>query len=218
MTKIKKNSVDYNSLSEKEEKLFGKIENAITEKAVIDFEASLERTFPKSNWSQKNWIKIAAIFIAITTLSTFIYYYCAPLNKKLYRQYFAHFSIENTSGVERGEESSKNEAFGFYAEENFDKAIFSFKRALQTNPNDSESQFLLAISFIENKQYLFALQTLQSLTEAPLNFYTDDALWYLALLQIRNSDFKKAVKSLSFIDSSSQYFSLAQELQEKIKS
>ncbi|TNF41960.1 MAG: tetratricopeptide repeat protein [Bacteroidetes bacterium] len=217
MTDNGKNSVINKSSKGFEEELFLGIQKAVTEDEVIAFEARLNQTFPQKNWIQKRWISIAAVVVALTAFASVAHFLGHTSGKKLFGQYYAHFSPEKTSGFVRGELDLKTEALVYYAERNYEKATEIFKKVLQLNPVDYESQFLLSISLIETGNCEEALTYLHSITNSPAGFYTDDALWYAALVEIKRCDFSSARQFLSQIDESSEYFPMANELLKKIK-
>jgi hypothetical protein len=217
MSDKEKNSVVNKSSTGFEEELFSGIQKAVTEDEVIAFEAKLNQTFPQKSWLQKRWISIAAVVVALTAFASVAHFLGHTSGKKLFGQYYSHFSPEKTSGIVRGGLDLKTEALVYYAERNYEKATATFKKVLQLNPADYESQFLLSISLIETGNCEEALTYLHSITNSPAGFYTDDALWYGALVEIKRCDYSSARQFLSQIDESSEYFSMANELLKKIK-
>lgn len=218
MMNREKNSAEKDYFSKQEEKIFSRVENAITENEVIHFESVLAKTFPSKRLARITWIKRAAVFVIVSTFAAITYHLYSPSNKNLFGQYYEQFSVENTSGFSRGEYNLKSEALIYFSGSQYNKASSILKQLLLEHPDDKEIQFLLAISFIETEQYQKALKYLNQIIEAPENFYTDDAQWYRALLQIRDNKFSDAKNTLNLIRSSSGYFPMAQELQEKIES
>jgi tetratricopeptide (TPR) repeat protein len=217
MTRKEKDSDANNPLSEKEEMLFAKFEQAIKEKEVIDFEAKLESTFGTNRRMNQYLLKVAAVFVAISTLAAVVYHFGYPSNKRLFGQYYKHFLAENTSGFSRGDYNTKLEALIYYAEGNYEVAIPAFLEVLKIQPEDYEVQFLLGISYIETGRCNEALSAFTVINNAPLNFYTDDALWYAALVEIKLNNYKSSKDLLLQIKQSSEYFLPAQKLLNKIK-
>ena len=217
MTNNEKNSAGINNLTREEEKIFSRIEQAITDEETIRFEKSLHKTFPRKTIFQKHWIRAAAIFVAIVSLGFWVYYYCVPVNKKLFSEYYAHFSVDNVSGFTRGNEALKNKAYQVYGEQKYEDAAELFSRLLERQPANFEARFLLSVCYIEMRNYSKAEMHLESLLLEESHFYTDDANWYLALLKVRKAQYTEAGERLRSIGQNSVYFLPANELLGKIE-
>jgi len=197
--------------------VFKRIENAINDTETIQFEKSIEKAFPQKRFINNTNIRIAALFIAIISISVLVYHYCTPDYKKLFSEYYAHFNIENASGLVRSDTEIKTQAFNYYIKNDFKSAIQPFLKILEVTPQNVEIQFLLAQCYIEIENYKKAELLLSNLLKKNVHFYTDDSKWYLALIKIRENDKKEALKLLAAINTDSPYFSDAINLIDKIK-
>ncbi len=217
MTTNKNNSTDKNHLSEKEERLFLQIEKAISEREIIHFELALKKTFGSRSGVKPTLLNIAAVFMAVSIIVSVVWYFGYPSQKKLFGQYYEPFLVENTSGFSRGEYELQSEALIYYAEGNYESAIPAFLELLKIQADDYEVRFLLGISYIETGKYNEALKLFSQIKDSPPNFYTDDALWYAALVELKQSDVRSCENLLLQIEQSSEYWFPAQKLLEKIK-
>jgi tetratricopeptide (TPR) repeat protein len=213
-----KNSVDNNDLSEKEKRLFSGIERAISEKEVIDFELKLKNTFGGRKIVKPTFLNIAAVLITVSIIVSVVWYFGYPSNDMLFGQYYEPFLAENTSGFSRGDYELKSIALIYHAEGNYESAIPAFLELLKIQPEDYEARFLLGISYIETGKYNEALKLFNQIKDSPPNFYTDDALWYAALVELKLSNFQSSRNLFLQIEQSSEYWLPAQKLLEKVKS
>lgn len=215
MTKSEKNSADLN-FSEKENELLQRIETAILDNETESFEKSLGNIFSSRNLAFYHFKKIAALFFAIFTVSALVYYFGYPANKRLYNKFYRQTELNVTPDVLRGAEAEKNKALSLFAEKEYKQALQHFNRLNSANSTDYQNLFYAAVCNLELQNWNNADQILDSILKAETNYYTDDANWYKALLKIRNKDFEQAITYLNNIKSTSDYFSLSNELRQKI--
>ncbi len=212
----KYNSMD-NQLNQDEKELFGRVERAVKEDGLIQFEKKVKQTFYAKRSNSQLIAKIAAVCIALVCLSA-LAYYSVPVHKRLFNSYYQPYEDQTLKDSYRGNEHGEENAYKLYASKNYEKASTILLETTKAKPSDFEARFLLAISFIELKKYQEAEMHLQILLDAPLNFYTDDALWYQALLHVRKKEFPLAKKLASSIGTSSVYYGASQKLLQKIGS
>ncbi len=199
-----------------DEHLLTRIQNAVGDQATEAFEKKINPATGIDIWYRRNLAKAAAVFIILLSVYIGVQLLSGPHNNKLYARYYKHFPVEETSGVVRGELEIREEGILFYSAKKYDQAIPRLQEVVRTDPDDAEARFLLAISLIETGQTDESSSLLNDIITAPENYYTDDALWYHALLLLNNTDLKASKELLCKIGPSSSYYSLAQELLKKM--
>jgi hypothetical protein len=217
MTIWKRNKEKSALFTAEDEQLLFQVEKALKDEAVDTFETKLAVAFPRKIGIEQNLIRIAAVFVTVVALSAGIHFITNPLHKKLYGRYYKHFPADNTSGIARGDYNLKTEALQMYSDEKYSQVIPKFYLILRQEPDDVETKFLLAISLIETGKTSEPRELLRQLIEAHENFYTDDALWYEALLYLKLPDYKMSRELLQKIGNFSEYYAPAQELFKKIE-
>ena len=215
MKKNEKYCATNDPLSQRETDLFERIEKAVKEKDVIQFEDRVSDIFKSPKQKIISISRIAAMFFALLSISAIIYYYSKPFNIRLYNAYYKEYRLEQSPNY-REANSTQGNAFQSYNSKKYKKTADELSEILLTDPSNYQAHLLLAISLIELKKFDEAETQLLKITEASLNFYTDDALWYFSLLQIRNNNLYMAKNTLASIDKSSEYFIKAQKLIQKI--
>jgi tetratricopeptide (TPR) repeat protein len=205
------------NLSGKERNLFSRIEKAVEEKDVSEFEKKLEHTFPQQN-NRHRIIYKAAVFFAVILGVTFILYSEVPHNKRIFRQFYSPYPPGNISGINRGNtQPLYGAAINLYISGNYNQAIPELSKMLKEDPHNYEIALLLAISYIETKQDQHAFETLDKIIDAPDNFFTDDAIWYKSLLSLKAGSLNGAKMTLKLIDPTSDYYPSSQKLLDKIE-
>lgn len=207
---------NFTPLSEEEELLYSRIENALSEDEVAEFEDRLDAAMFRKRMIRLTILKVAAIFFTLLGLSGLTYHLTHPSHKKLFGQYYHHFPAENSSGVARGELDLKTEALLMYSGQEYQQSALKFRQALLQHPDDLEIRFLLAISLIETGGLSEPLELLKEVINAEENFYTDDALWYASLIFLKKSDYAACREHLIRIRNNSEYYQPARELYNKI--
>lgn len=217
MTNFEKNSAENLNFSAEEEKLMTRIEQALVDEKTIQFEQKLNVYLPKKSVWQQNWARAAAAILILTTLSSVVYYFYTAANIRMYKQYYSHFPIENTTGTLRGNEDQRNRAYQYFAQNDFKNSLLTLDSIVKNETTNYETHFLLGICFCEEKEFEKAANKFEFIVNSESNFYTDDATWYLALLKIREKNYPESRILLQSIHQTSVYFSRANELLKKIK-
>ncbi|MFK7749981.1 MAG: tol-pal system YbgF family protein [Kordia sp.] len=151
-------------------------------------------TVKKFNYGMLRNITIAAIFIvgAFFAIDQF------TGNSDVFDTYFETYP--NTFlPVTRGttDKDAQFEAFKAYESGNYAKAQSDFV-ALLKKTNNPNIRFYYAMSLLNQKEYDLALKELNNLTVQNFD-YQIESLWYAALIQIKNKDFKNAKGNLQTI-------------------
>jgi tetratricopeptide (TPR) repeat protein len=210
----KKNSISSPAnLSEMDEIILNqRLKIALGEHHIEDMEKVMSRHYNGNLRTWKRIIPIAAILVMIISIPAIQFYLQNSGDKGIFNDYYTPYSHQNVAGIYRGQESEKNAPFLLYSAGNYTQALPELRMYLNENPSDLQARLLLAICFIEEKQFTEADLELTEILLASDYYFRDDALWYLALLSVRKGDFEKARKFLGPIKDDKVYGPMVQSL------
>ena len=104
--------------------------------------------------------------------------------------------LEEFAKLNNGDNSNSllEEGKAYLENEEYDKAINSFKKAVELNPNDYLNWHWLGTSYNDNKQYLDAINSLKKAVE--LNPDDEDSWYWLGYSYNQNGQYSEAIESL----------------------
>jgi len=126
--------------------------------------------------------------------------------------YSAHFEIypNVVAPLERSETSESNqltrEAFGFYANGDFEEAYGSFQK-LQENEENEYAVFYAGVSLMADGKYDKAIAEFESKDVWQNNDFNVAANWYLALAHLKKDDKKAALQYLEKVKNADHSYS-----------
>jgi tetratricopeptide (TPR) repeat protein len=189
-----------------------RIKTALGENQIADIERSMSRYYDRNSRTWKMGIRIAAVLVMIISLPAILFIVADSGDKGIFNDFYAPYNHQNITGIYRGLESGKNEPYLLYSTGKYNRALPKLRQYLNENPVDLQAHLLLAICLIEEKQFNQAELELTEIILANDYYFRDDALWYLALLSVRQGNFEKANKFLGPVRNDKVYGSLVQSL------
>ncbi len=170
---------------------------------------SKKSTFPK-------WLAYAASILIIVGITYWIYI-LNPSNDKLYSQYFETYPnvVEPIIRNNDGETTIRLQAFEAYENGAYEKSAELFNGIVESS-GDEPARFYLALSLMNLEDLSEASEILSQTTWSPK--FSDKALWYLALCQLKLGNIPESKSTLRIIAESGGYQSKeAAELLNKLE-
>lgn len=203
---------------QKEVELFEKALKAIRLKHISDLKDRVQSIRNKKINSSKSsnfgWMRIAAsvMLLAVVGLGFYAQQYKAS---KLYEEAYtpAGDYITNMDA----DMSTMEKAMELYNKEKFTAAIDAFAEIENTNPENQVAKFYLGQSLLQAGQDEQAIKTLSELS----GDYQPEALWYVALIQLKIGTETSALESLERIISENEdeaFVIKAERLKRKLNS
>jgi tetratricopeptide (TPR) repeat protein len=122
-----------------------------------------------------------------------------------------YYKVYEPSTTQRSGQSVTNSDFAialeFYKIQDYEKAVISFKKVLQINPRDMQSELLNGVSNFELRKYLEAKKSFSKIIEDNNNLFVETAKWYLAVYYIKTDEKDNAVHQLDLIKSEGGIYS-----------
>eukprot|EP01093_Parvamoeba_rugata_P006433 TRINITY_DN2014_c0_g3_i1.p1 TRINITY_DN2014_c0_g3~~TRINITY_DN2014_c0_g3_i1.p1 ORF type:complete len:238 (+),score=50.77 TRINITY_DN2014_c0_g3_i1:585-1298(+) len=164
----------------------------------------LENTLPKEKSTFKT-VKYAAFAIASVLVIGLCYnIFNTTTGNDLFEDYF-EISPNTYQPVTRSNNSDKdNTAFIAYENGNYELAENKFETLLKTSENPN-IRYYYASSLLNQSKYDLALEQFQILNKIDFD-YTDESLWYTALIYIRTEDYDNAKAQLKRLNSKNSVF------------
>jgi tetratricopeptide (TPR) repeat protein len=187
--------------------------------------ANLEKTrrekVTESNSKKANITRFAAT-VAVLMLLGILYYLISGSSGEPGKVYQANFDPYVYSGTSRAvaqdNDLSFKSALEIYNAGDYHAAAVALQKYLDLNPENTEADFLLGISEMENNNFENAINILSGLCESKSNLYLDHSQWYLALCYVKTGNYEVATNKLqAIINSGSYYKSKARKVLKKIK-
>jgi tetratricopeptide (TPR) repeat protein len=217
MTNKENSNSSPENLSESDEIILRhRIITALGEYQIADLERSMSRYYSRNTRTWKMVYPIAAVLIMIISVPAILFYVADSGDKGIFNDFYAPYNHQNITGIYRSLESGKNAPYLLYSTGNYDRALPKLRQYLNENPGDLQAHLLLAICFIEEKQFNQAELELTEIILSSDYYFRDDALWYLALLSVRQGNFEKAIKFLGPVRNDIVYGSMVQSLMKVI--
>ncbi len=154
----------------------------------------------------KTWLVAAGIALLV---GFFWYQSLTPR----YNQYADHKTMAVT--VRGDADALLIQAQGLFNSGEYKKSAPLLQQLTQVYPDNYELQIFYGISLMESGDMEKSKSIFTPITKNAI--YKDWAYWELALLALKEKDFKTCVKYLNHIDSQSEFFSKAQKLKKKLR-
>ncbi len=160
--------------------------------------AKIRRTAPWVN-------RIAAMVLGVMFVSAVYMYWNENSSERLFADYFDDYADPQLYAMRSGGTDSQEwnpvlkEAYDFYLEDDFEKAIFLFDSYSQENPMDDRTQFYLGLSYLKMDDAEKALPYLESVTVMQKSTFLNHAKWYQALSYLKIREKEKAIPILEHL-------------------
>jgi TolA-binding protein len=215
VAKLNETEVDF----QKEFELFEKANEAIKLLTLSDLKEDIKvlrekQTENTPRFRSLSWIKVAASILLL-----------AVVGVGFYAQQFSNESIYDSSYVPAddyitnmdAEMSAMEKALELYNKKDFSAAIDAFAEIKNTNPENQVAKFYLGQSLLQAGQDEQAIKTLSQVS----GDYHPEALWYVALAQLKMDNEAAALQSLERIISENKdeaFVIKAERLKRKLNS
>ncbi len=142
--------------------------------------------------------RIAAMVLGVMFVSAIYMYWNENSSERLFADYFGDYADPDLYAMRSGgmdvEELNPTleEAYSFYFEDDFEKAVFLFDSYSQENPVDDRTQFYLGLSYLKMDDARQALPYLESVVAMEASEFLNDAKWYQALSYLKLGKKEKA--------------------------
>ncbi|MEP2024829.1 MAG: tetratricopeptide repeat protein [Reichenbachiella sp.] len=110
----------------------------------------------------------------------------------------------------------KEKAFTLYDAANYDEAAAYFSQYLKQSPDDLSALFFRAICLMDLGDFELAKTDFNQIEKQQIPYYSEAALWYLSLIDIRQGQIESAKNRLGKLKSSKDYQSKSTELLDKL--
>ncbi|MEO9805766.1 MAG: hypothetical protein ABJF04_21090 [Reichenbachiella sp.] len=159
--------------------------------------------------------------IAASLILAFLYLgkMLLPSNREdLFLAYYHPYeNFEYTPTREEVEASSdKHKAYTEYDAKNYAKAALFFDKVILVDSMDVPAIFFRGLCQIEAQSYEKALSDLMTVIESNDPYYSDAALWYMSLIELKFDRLDKAKRYLERLHSSKDYQARAHKLLEEL--
>ncbi|MEL6918483.1 MAG: tetratricopeptide repeat protein [Bacteroidota bacterium] len=200
--KLKKQFEDFKAL-------FLAIEEEGLRKVLDDF----HNTLPSENPSEKKYFhfyRIAAGIAILMALGLWFFNRQSP-NERLFNTYFTPDpGLPTVMGTQNN--FAFYDAMVDYKQGNYDTAIKKWDKLLLAKPNNDTLNYFLGVANMAKGDIDPALYFLQETLKDEQSKLRKDALYYLALAQLKNDDLEKATKNLKMLSTAK-----SRELLEKLE-
>ena len=173
----------------------------------------------KTTINKKSNSKIYILLGAVILLMLLSFWYLSKketfTHQELYAKYYTKYTIEEDQ--RNGGEEKLNDIFIHYKNESFDIVINQTEEfSMKSIP--SSYRLLLGISYLELNKLERAKFTFQSIIDEQDVIFIDQALWYLALTELKSNNIEIVKNLLNKImtDSSSDHYENANNLLESL--
>jgi tetratricopeptide (TPR) repeat protein len=169
---------------------------------------------PRRYW----WRWAAAAAVAVAVVAGTVLMLRPQMDERLYARYrhlpTADFTVRGNDATQLSQ--TLREAAEAYNEKSYARALTTFQKALQLQPNQPEAQFFAALCHLELNQMREAETLLEPLANSG-GAWASDARWYLALSHLRRHDRAGCAAILQqFQSSDTRRYQEAQELLKKM--
>lgn len=176
---------------------------------------------PRSFKSKIHWYYPSAAAIGLIFIVSAFFYVnnLRPSNEKLYNDYYHKY---DANIVTRSEPTSQNDlitAIQLYDRGSYSEAISYFSRILNSDETNIAAHFFLGVTYMETNSFSKAIDHLRIVISRPDTIFLEQAEWYIALCYLRTNQTVLAIKILTKISNSKNFYKLlASDLIKKIKS
>lgn len=179
-----------------------------------------EKEAEHSKWHFFKIIGVAASFCVAMGVALYYYADSTSTKEELFLAYYETYpNYEHTTVRDNVPDSLivKYKAYAFYDQGEMKKSIEYFSDWLLLHPNDQVAVFFQGVALLESKNYDTALNNFKTVTTAKLDYYSDAAIWYSALIYIHQDNTQQAVDLLNKLRASQEYSEKAEQLIEELK-
>ena len=152
-----------------------------------------------------NWLYFAAAAVVICLPFGYHWYQTNTAIPALAAEYST--LMPAPQAVVRGENSAakteQEQAFATYEQADYNASFDAFKKIVAAEPQNTEAAFYAGLSAMGKKDLENAQIYLEKVHLAPENENSDDALWYLAMLQLQQNKPERALDFLNELAASS---------------
>ena len=130
--------------------------------------------------------RYAAIFAGLIMFGSLLFF--SFKNQSPDTIYKRYYQVYENPGTSRSGEASYAEAINYFNKREFGKALEGFKVYLKNNPGSAQYEFLSGVSNMEIRNFTDAELSFNKVINREVNFYKEDANWYLAMCYLATSD------------------------------
>jgi len=161
-----------------------------------------QRDVKKITWYKSSTFYYLAAAILIIALC--LPFLLKPSASSLYNDFYEVYPNVEQPVVRGSEETNTYNAFKAYEASDYNLATKAFEALLQTDSNPNY-KFYFAMSLLNDGKFDQALNTLTDLENLKFS-YTDETLWYMSLILIKQEQPLKAISKLELLDKSGSPF------------
>jgi TolA-binding protein len=130
--------------------------------------------------------RYAAIFTGVFIIGSLLFFsFKNQSPETLFKRYY---QVYDNPGTSRSSEKPYNEAINYLNNREFHKALAGFQAYLKNNPGSAQYEFLSGVSNMEIRNFPDAQLSFNRVINREVNFYKEDANWYLAMCYLATSD------------------------------
>jgi hypothetical protein len=156
--------------------------------------------------------RLAAALIGVVMVSGIYLYWNEGSNERLFARHFDTYESNEFSNLRSGEgidgtapDELLSQAAGYYEAQDYDNAVDYLNAHLNKKPADLQTLFFLGIAHLENHQPQAAIQHF-SIVAGQSSKYKEEAIWRLALAQVKAEDISGAKATLQDLQGASAYY------------
>lgn len=146
-------------------------------------------THKKNNVTK--WLAVAAVFIAIA-VSTVLYLQQPNENEKVYSNFYKPDPGLSTT-MSQTDDYEFEKAMVEYKTGEYEKALTSWKKLLQTNPASDTLNYFIASAYLAENNSKDAIPYYEKVIANNNSEFLNDAYWYLGLSLIKEGKNKEAI-------------------------
>jgi len=135
------------------------------------------------------YYKIAAVFIAIVGVSSFLWLF-NPIENNLYEHYYVPYPMDELTRNSHTTLSELKDVSILYEKKKYQKAIPTLEKLVQKHSTDDKLKLYLGNSYLNVNQEEKAIVLFESILKN--DTLRDDALWFLSLAYIKTENYNKA--------------------------
>jgi len=140
---------------------------------------------------------VFVIILVVVALPTIKKY--SANERILFEKYYEPYAISKEIDIHDPVFHDVTGAVETYTKGKYFESIIRFQKLMEYNPELVFIKFFLGLSYIETNQYRKAEAILEELTDAKGNNYQYPAIWYLALLHLKQNQNEEAREYLTML-------------------
>ncbi|MGB1216618.1 MAG: tetratricopeptide repeat protein, partial [Saprospiraceae bacterium] len=149
--------------------------------------------------------RAAAMILGVMFMSAIYIYWGENSNERLFATHFDDYADPKLYAMRSGGTDAEelnptlDEAYNFYFEDNFEKAVFLFDSYSQENAVNDRTQFYLGLSYLKMENVEKALPYFESVVAMEKSEVANGAKWYQALSYLKIGEEEKAKPIFEYI-------------------